>query len=317
MSETNVPYGSGPGSPGVGTSQGTGDSGSAATGVKERASEAASHVGDAGRDVAQDAKEKARDVAHEAKDRARGLVDQTRTELTDQARTQQERLAGGLRSLGDELRQMADGTEDPGYATDLVRRAGDATGQVAQWFEDREPSSVLHEVESFARRRPGTFLLLAAGAGLLVGRLVRGMKDAPDTGEDRADDTTGVGTTGTRGAHAAPVGTSTGSAGLTGTTGTTGLTGTTGTTGLGGSTGTSGTGTTGTGGIGTGGTTGTRGEPDIGTAGAYPGLANDRLAQDPDVATSAEGDPTPPTFPPTTPGAGAARPGGGPDVVHP
>lgn len=315
MSETNVPYGSGPGSPGTGTSQGTGESRSASTGVKERASEAASHVGDAGREVAQDAKEKARDVAHEAKGRARGLVDDARTGLTDQARTQQERLAGGLRSLGDELRQMADGTEDPGYATDLVRRAGDATGQVAQWFEDREPSSVLHEVESFARRRPGTFLLLAAGAGLLVGRLVRGMKDAPDTGSDRAD-ASGVGTTGTRGAHAAPLGTSTGSAGLTGTTGTTGLTGTAGTSGtagLGGSTG-----TTGTGGIGTGGTTpGTRGEPDIGTAGAYPGLANDRLAQDPDVATSAEGHPTPPSFPPTTSGTGAARPGGGPDVVHP
>lgn len=308
MSETNVPYGSGPGSPGTGTSQGTGESGSASTGVKERASEAASHAGDAGREVAQDAKEKARDVAHEATDRARGLVDDARTGLTEQARTQQERLAGGLRSLGDELRQMADGTEDPGYATDLVRRAGDATGQVAQWFEDREPSSVLHEVESFARRRPGTFLLLAAGAGLLVGRLVRGMKDAPDTGSDRADDASGVGTTGTRGAHAAPVGTSTGSAELTGTTGTAGLTGTTGTgtTGLGGS----------TGGTDTGGT-GTLGEPDIGTAGAYPGLANDRLAQDPDVATSAEGDPTPPTFPPTTSGTGAARPGGGPDVVRP
>ncbi|MGN7701457.1 hypothetical protein [Cellulosimicrobium sp. 22601] len=309
MSETNVPYGSGPGSPGAGTTQGTGESGSAATGVKERASEAASHVGDAGRDVAQDAKEKARDVAHEATDRARGLVDQTRTELSAQARTQQERLAGGLRSLGDELRQMADGTENPGYATDLVRRAGDVTGQVAQWFEDREPSSVLHEVESFARRRPGTFLLLAAGAGLLVGRLVRGMKDAPGAGSDRGDDASGAGTSGTRGAHAAPVGTSTGSTGTTGTAGLAGTTGSTGTTGLGGTAGTSGTGTART--------TGTRGEPDIGTAGAYPGLANDRLDQDPDVATSAEGDPTPPTFPPTTSGTGAGRPGGGPDVVHP
>ena len=56
--------------------------------------------------------------------------------------------------------------------------------------------------------------------------------------------------------------------------------------------------------------------PDIGTAGAYPGLANDRLAHDPDVATSAEGAPPAPSYPPTTPGSGA-RPGGGPDVVHP
>jgi len=291
MSETNVPYGSGPGSPGAGTAQETGESGGATTGVKERASEAASQVGDAGRGVAQDAKEKARDVAHEATDRARSLVDQTRTELSDQARSQQERLAGGLRSLGDELRQMADGTEDPGYATDLVRRAGDATGQVAQWFEDREPSSVLHEVEDFARRRPGTFLVLAAGAGLLVGRLLRGMKDAPDSGGPRsgegsgADTTptgaTGTGATGTRGAHAAPA-TAPGTGGGAGTSG-----------------------------------AGTRGEPDIGTAGAFPGLANDRLAQDPDVATSAEGTSAPPSYPPATPGTGAARPGGGPDVVHP
>ncbi len=32
MSETNVPYGSGPGSPGVGTAQDTGDSGGARRG---------------------------------------------------------------------------------------------------------------------------------------------------------------------------------------------------------------------------------------------------------------------------------------------
>ena len=278
MSETNVPYGSGPGSPGVGTAQGTGDGGGAASGVKQRASEAASHAGDAGREVAQDAKEKARDVAHEATDRARGLVDQTRTELSDQARTQQERLAGGLRSLGDELRQMADGTEDPGYATDLVRRAGDATGQVAQWFEDREPASVLHEVEDFARRRPGTFLLLAAGAGLLVGRLVRGMKDAPDTGSDRAQSGgTGSTSSATRGAHAAPLGTTTGTGTTTGST--TGSTGTVG-----------GTGTPGTTGVpGTTGGTGTTGAPDIGTAGAYPGLANARLAHAPRGAPAGGG----------------------------
>ena len=305
MSETNVPYGSGPGSPGVGTAQGTGDGGGAASGVKQRASEAASHAGDAGREVAQDAKEKARDVAHEATDRARGLVDQTRTELSDQARTQQERLAGGLRSLGDELRQMADGTEDPGYATDLVRRAGDATGQVAQWFEDREPASVLHEVEDFARRRPGTFLLLAAGAGLLVGRLVRGMKDAPDTGSDRAQSGgTGSTSSATRGAHAAPLGTTTGTGTTTGST--TGSTGTVG-----------GTGTPGTTGVpGTTGGTGTTAAPARRPAGAPPGRPTARRAHAPAVATSAEGAPPAPSYPPTTPGSGA-RPGGGPDVVHP
>ncbi|RHA44104.1 hypothetical protein D1825_03040, partial [Cellulomonas rhizosphaerae] len=49
----------------------------------------------------------------------------------------------------------------------------------------------LAEVRSFARRRPGTFLLVAAGAGLLVGRLTRALKDTPsrtfDPGPTPAD----------------------------------------------------------------------------------------------------------------------------------
>jgi ElaB/YqjD/DUF883 family membrane-anchored ribosome-binding protein len=179
MSETNVPHGAGTGPQGAPEPRG---SGRQRAGVKDRLGETASSAGGAGREVADDAKEKARDVAHEAKDRARGLVDQTRSELQSQAQSQQQRLAGGLRTLGDELNQMASGTDDPGYASELVHRAGDATTRVAQWFEDREPSSVVREVEDFARRRPGAFLAIAAGAGLVVGRLLRGVKDS-DGGE--------------------------------------------------------------------------------------------------------------------------------------
>jgi hypothetical protein len=34
------------------------------------------------------------------------------------------------------------------------------------------------ELQSFARRRPGMFLAITAGAGLIAGRLTRGLKDA-------------------------------------------------------------------------------------------------------------------------------------------
>jgi len=37
---------------------------------------------------------------------------------------------------------------------------------------------VLEDVKSFARRRPGAFLALAAGAGLIAGRLTRGLAAA-------------------------------------------------------------------------------------------------------------------------------------------
>ena len=52
---------------------------------------------------------------------------------------------------------------------------------VASWLENRDPGSLLEEVKSFARQRPGTFLLVAAGAGLLAGRLGRSLQaGAPD-----------------------------------------------------------------------------------------------------------------------------------------
>ena len=195
MSETDVPYGARSGAQRTWEPDAAPESASQdRTGVKERVAETASHVGDAGRETAHDAKERARDVAHEAKDRARGLADRTRTELRSQAGSQQQRLADGLRSLGDELNQMAGGTQDPGYVSEIVERAGDATRRAAQWFEDREPATVLHEVEDFARRRPGVFLAVAAGAGLIVGRFLRGAKDAPDDG-----DGTRAGSTGTAG----------------------------------------------------------------------------------------------------------------------
>jgi hypothetical protein len=52
---------------------------------------------------------------------------------------------------------------------------------LGRWLDSHGPDEVLDEVRSFARRRPGTFLLIAAGAGVVLGRLTRGLKDAPAT----------------------------------------------------------------------------------------------------------------------------------------
>ena len=53
---------------------------------------------------------------------------------------------------------------------------------MASWLDGRDPGSLLTEVKSFARQRPGTFLLLAAGAGVLAGRLSRSLSaGAPES----------------------------------------------------------------------------------------------------------------------------------------
>ena len=60
-----------------------------------------------------------------------------------------------------------------GLATELARQASERLHDIAGWVESREPGDLLTEAKDFARRKPGTFLIGAAVAGLLAGRVTR------------------------------------------------------------------------------------------------------------------------------------------------
>jgi hypothetical protein len=150
--------------------------------VKEQGSQAAQHAGQSGRQVARKATEQGRQVVAEAGHQAHGVLDQAQTQLMEQAGAQQQRAASGLRSLGDQLRTAAQSGQQ-GPANDLIAQASGRIDQVADWLEHREPGQVVEEVREFARRRPGAFLGGAALAGLLVGRLTRGMSSGDGDGQ--------------------------------------------------------------------------------------------------------------------------------------
>jgi hypothetical protein len=150
--------------------------------AKEQASAVGQGAAQAGQQVASVAKDQAQNVVSEAGSQAKDLLDQARSELAEQAGAQQKRLTETLRSLGDELESMGQHSQEPGMATDLVKQASGRAHDAASWLESREPGSLLSELQSFARQRPAAFIALAAGAGLVAGRLGRGVKDA--TGDD-------------------------------------------------------------------------------------------------------------------------------------
>ncbi len=135
-------------------------------------------------DIASTAGQEAKQVTREAKDQVQALWSQTRRDLTEQAATQQTRVAGSLRELADQLGSMAGAADHDGMAVGLVddvaRRAGDA----ATWLDQRDPGSLLEEARSFARQRPGTFLAIAAGVGVLAGRLSRSLVDEARDSDD-------------------------------------------------------------------------------------------------------------------------------------
>ncbi len=153
--------------------------------TKQQAAEVGDTAAQAGQQVAEVAKEQAANVAGQAKTEARDILGQTRSELNSQASSQQQRAASGLRSLGNELQSMSSNTEGDGPASEVARQAAARINSAASWLENRDPGQVLSEVQRFARQRPGVFLGLAATAGLLAGRLTRGLTaDSPGTAQN-------------------------------------------------------------------------------------------------------------------------------------
>lgn len=132
----------------------------------------------AGKNVAGTATEQAGEVAREVRRQAKDLFQDARGQASEQARGGQQKAAEGLRTLAGELHQMADGGDQHGPASDLAKQAADRIEGAADWLAHREPGDLIGEVRGLARRRPGAFLLGAALAGVLAGRLTRGAVDA-------------------------------------------------------------------------------------------------------------------------------------------
>jgi hypothetical protein len=103
--------------------------------------------------------------------------------VQDQSRTQRDRMVDTLRSVSDDLDQMAQ--ERSGLASDAVREVSHRARAFSQRLDGREPAELLDDLRSFARRRPGVFLAGAVISGVVVGRILRGTRDAAKS--DTAD----------------------------------------------------------------------------------------------------------------------------------
>ena len=137
--------------------------------VKSQATDLSHSSIQTGKHVADVAREQASGVAVEAGRQGRDLLHQAQGQLEEQAAQGQQRLANQLLSLSDELRSMADASGQSGMAASLASQAASRARHAGQWLDDRKPSQVADEMQSFARRRPAVFLALAVGAGLVAG----------------------------------------------------------------------------------------------------------------------------------------------------
>jgi len=144
--------------------------------AREQAKDVAQQGVEGGKHVAAVAADQAKEVASETARQASALFEQARSELAEQLSSQQGRVADQLHSLSKEFGSMASRSEEDGLAKDLAQQASQRVGTVAHWLEDREPGALVDELRRFARNRPGTFLAVAAGLGLVAGRMTRGVR---------------------------------------------------------------------------------------------------------------------------------------------
>lgn len=121
-------------------------------------------------DVAQTAKQDVRTVVEEAGDQAKRVTRTARDRIVEQARDQQNGAVTKIRQMSGQLREMAQGKGGTPAAT-VVNRVADQGERFADYLADRGPEGVLTELRDVGRRKPMAFLLAAAAAGFVAGRL--------------------------------------------------------------------------------------------------------------------------------------------------
>lgn len=169
----------------------TDSSDSQSGGVKDEAQAQAQNVASTAKseasDVAQTAKEQVANVTADVREQTKQLADEARGQLTEHASSQRDRAVESLRALADDFSSMAEKSDSSGLGVQLAREGGDVAHKTADFLEQRDPTQILDEVRELARRRPGAFLVGAALAGVVAGRLARGAKSAHSSNSGSSD----------------------------------------------------------------------------------------------------------------------------------
>jgi hypothetical protein len=161
--------------------------------AKDAASDVANQAGAKAGEVAGQAKEKASELSSTAAQKAGDVVGTARDELRQRASTEAENFGSRLHDVAEELRSMSQASSESGGMTSgLVGDLAERIDRGAQKLSDGDVQQVVDDVKRYARNNPGVFLLGAAGAGFLVGRLLRSVdlnevKDSvmPSNGQDQ------------------------------------------------------------------------------------------------------------------------------------
>jgi gas vesicle protein len=142
--------------------------------ARDAGSDLAQTARDAGSDLARTTKEEARQVAHTAADQADRVRVGVRQRMREEVDRQHRQVTDRVGAFAQELATMAAERPDT-PASELVGMLAERSRSFADYLDRHGPEKVLYELQNFARRRPGTFIVAAVAAGFVAGRLGKGL----------------------------------------------------------------------------------------------------------------------------------------------
>jgi hypothetical protein len=141
--------------------------------VRDEAGNVQQAATEAARDVTETAKEQVADVVSDVQHETRRLIREARDQVGQQAGQQRDQAVQGLRSLSDDLRNMAE--HGSGWGAQVARHGAGWSDRAAGFLDGRELTDIMEDVRTMARRRPGRFLAGAVVAGVVAGRMTRAL----------------------------------------------------------------------------------------------------------------------------------------------
>lgn len=167
--------------------QTTADAGRQVAGAAaEQAGQLTQTVTNQTKQVAASASDQAHQVAQGAAAQARNVLEDAKAQVHDQAQVQTDRLAEALGRLRDQSRALLDGrAQDAGPLADYAEDGVAKLDRLTRRLQSGGFDGAVDELQRFARRRPGAFLLGAGAIGFGVGRLLRAGAANPGTAQVR------------------------------------------------------------------------------------------------------------------------------------
>jgi len=141
----------------------------AAHSAGEKAKEAAQTFGDKAKDVAHTVADKAKDAASAVGSMVSGAASSTATAVGKKADDWTSSAGGGVRSLGETIKEKGPHGGMLGSATKAV---GDTLAEGGRYVEEEGLSGMMDDLSEVIRRNPMPAVLVGIGIGFLIGRVL-------------------------------------------------------------------------------------------------------------------------------------------------